>query len=169
MSRHILILEDDERLSRSLGLEFEEYNYEVTIHHKSSVISEGAKFTHALIDVRLANGEFGLEVLPHLIQKFPGIKIIVMSGYGSITTAVQAIKLGALDYLTKPVSFEVIEQAFNGNRLMKADNRKVRSLSEVENDYIDFVLTKNKGNITKTACDLGLHRQSLQRKLKKFP
>jgi two-component system response regulator RegA len=91
-----------------------------------------------------------------------------LSGYGSITTAVEAVKRGATDYLTKPASFELIEAALMGRRTKAGEDLKTPSLSEIEHEYIDFLLTKNQGNITKTAKELGLHRQSLQRKLKKY-
>lgn len=168
MKKQILILEDDVRLAKSLKKDFEDHDYDVTIANRILDIPKEEVFSHAVVDLRLSGGDFGLDVIEGLKNKNPEIKIVVLSGYGSITTAVEAVKRGAVDYLTKPASFSEIEQALNGKRVKPDADFKRRSLSEVEHEYIDFVLTKNEGNISKTAKDLGLHRQSLQRKLKKY-
>jgi len=168
MKKQVLILEDDVRLAMSLKKDFEDHNYNVTIANRILDIPKDEVFTHAVVDLRLSNGDFGLDVIEGLKNKNPEMKIVVLTGYGSITTAVEAVKRGAIDYLTKPASFSEIDQALNGKRLKPEADFKRRSLSEVQREYIDFVLTKNQGNISKTAKDLGLHRQSLQRKLKKY-
>ena len=168
MKKQILILEDDVRLAKSLKKDFEDHDYDVTIANRILDIPKDEVFSHAVVDLRLSGGDFGLDVIEGFKSKNPEIKIVVLSGYGSITTAVEAVKRGAVDYLTKPASFSEIDQALNGKRVKPEADFKRRSLSEVEHEYIDFVLTKNEGNISKTAKDLGLHRQSLQRKLKKY-
>jgi two-component system response regulator RegA len=168
MKKNVLILEDDLHLGRSLERDFEDNDYDVTIANRIGEIPHDLIFSHAILDLRLSGGDFGLDGINHLKASSPNIKIVVLSGYGSITTAVEAVKRGALDYLTKPASFSEIEQALNGKRVNPEAEFKRRSLSEVEHEYIDFILTKNEGNISKTAKDLGLHRQSLQRKLKKY-
>jgi two-component system, response regulator RegA len=168
MKKRVLILEDDTRLAKSLKHDFEDHGYCVVIADCVSNIPNDANITHAVIDLRLSGGDFGLDAILKIKTYSPEAKIIVLSGYGSITTAVEAVKRGAIDYLTKPASFFEIEKALNGERISKETDFKRRSLSEVEHEYIDFVLTKNEGNISQTAKDLGLHRQSLQRKLKKY-
>lgn len=168
MSKFILILEDDPNLSLSLKRDFEDHGYTVSLAAKLSEVPIDITFTHAVVDIRLAAGDFGLDAIAQIKKQSPDAKIVIMSGYGSITTAVEAVKRGAIDYLTKPASFTEIENALNGQRTTPEADFKRRSLSEVEHEYIDFVLTKNEGNISKTAKDLGLHRQSLQRKLKKY-
>tara|TARA_B110001454_G_C12723218_1_gene435883 strand:- start:1137 stop:1646 length:510 start_codon:yes stop_codon:yes gene_type:complete len=168
MKKHTLILEDDVRLARGLQRDFEDHDYHVTIANRIADIPNDQNFTHAVIDLRLSGGDFGLDVIAELKNQNSEIRIVVLSGYGSITTAVEAVKRGVVDYLTKPASFTEIELALNGKRVKPEAEFKRRSLSEVEHEYIDFVLTKNEGNISKTAKDLGLHRQSLQRKLKKY-
>lgn len=168
MTKHILILEDDAHLSLSLKRDFADHDYTVSLASKLSEVPTGTTFTHAVVDIRLAAGDFGLDAIEQLKKHSPEIKIVILSGYGSITTAVEAVKRGAIDYLTKPASYTEIENALNGKRIAPDSEFKRRSLSEVEHEYIDFVLTKNEGNISKTAKDLGLHRQSLQRKLKKY-
>lgn len=168
MKSHILILEDDLHLASSLQRDFEDHGYAVSLATRLSEIPPQIIFTHAIVDMRLAGADFGLDGVLKIKATSPEAKIIILSGYGSITTAVEAVKRGALDYLTKPASFAEIERAFAGNRVTPEATFKRLSLSEAEHEYIDFVLTKNEGNVTKTAKDLGLHRQSLQRKLKKY-
>ena len=164
----VVILEDDLHLASSLGKDFEDHGFQVILAAKVSEIPEELLFTHAVLDLRLSGGEFGLEAITKIKAKSPDARIVVLSGYGSITTAVEAVKRGALDYLTKPASFTEILSALEGRRIAMDSDFKRRSLSEIEHEYIDFVLTKNRGNISRTAKDLGIHRQSLQRKLKKY-
>ncbi|MES2803495.1 MAG: response regulator [Bdellovibrionota bacterium] len=168
MNNRLLILEDDVRLAASLEKDFNDAGYQVVIADRIEAIRQDMTYTHALVDLRLAGGDFGLEAIAKIKNLSPLVKIIVLSGYGSITTAVESVKRGAIDYITKPTSFAEIEKAFLGARVSETSDFKRRSLSEVEHEYIDFILTKNEGNISQTAKDLGLHRQSLQRKLKKY-
>lgn len=168
MKKHLLILENDAQLAKILKQEFEERHFTVVVLDSARSLPTTNEFSHAIIDLRLANGELGLDAISKVKSFSPNAKIIVFSGYGSITTAVEAIKRGAIDYLTKPTSFAEIEKAFNNQRIQQNFNLTRRSLSEIEHEYIEFMLTKNNGNISKTAKDLGLHRQSLQRKLKKY-
>jgi two-component system response regulator RegA len=164
--KRILILEDDHRLAEVLGQEFTDRGYDVQLADKISQIKT-ENLDYAVLDMRLS-GEFGLDAIGLILKASPACRIVILSGYGSITTAVESVKRGAIDYLTKPASFALIEAALMGKKLSQEVELERRSLSEVENEYIDFVLTKNSGNISKTAKQLGLHRQSLQRKLKKY-
>lgn len=166
MKKNVLIVEDDLNLAKSLAREFEDHGYSVAIAAATAQIPLAA-FDYVVLDLRL-NGEFGLDVLDLIRTQSPKSRTVVLTGYGSITTAVEAIKRGAIEYLTKPASFEQILAALEGRLKQPEPDFKPRSLSEVEHEHIDFVLTKNQGNISKTAKDLGLHRQSLQRKLKKY-
>lgn len=166
MKKTLLILEDDLRLARSLAREFECHGYEVSIAKSIREISD-CPVSFAIVDLRLG-GEFGLEAIERIKRFSPQSRIVVLSGYGSITTAVEAVKRGAVDYITKPASDSLIEAALLGNRTRPDPDFKAPSLSQVEHEYIDFILTKNKGNISKAARALGLHRQSLRRKLKKY-
>lgn len=168
MKNHVLLLEDDTQLAETLKQDFLDHGYQVTMVSRVNEIPTDQIYTHAVVDLRLSGGDFGLDGVTKIKTINSEAKILILSGYGSITTAVEAVKRGAIDYLTKPASFAQIEQALNGRRVAPDANFKRRSLSEVEHEYIDFVLTKNEGNISQTAKDLGLHRQSLQRKLKKY-
>ena len=104
-------------------------------------------------------------------ERLPAIKAVVLTGYGSIASAVEAIKLGARHYLTKPVDPDAIEQAFERERgdpsVLVPDQPP--SLALHEREYIEYVLASTGGNISEAARRLGLHRQSLQRKLRKYP
>lgn len=166
MKKRVLILEDDLSLAKSLELEFVEFGYTVVCVKKIAEIP-GSEFDYAVVDLRL-NGEFGLDAIEYIKKRSANCNIVILSGYGSIVTAVEAIKKGAIDYLTKPVSFATLLDALTGKKISSENHFKVQSLSQVEHEYIDFVLTKNQGNISKTAKELGLLRQSLQRKLKKY-
>lgn len=170
MKKKVLILEDDLSLAQSLVQEFNEHGYEAFMATKFSDVPR-FNFDFAVVDLRL-KGEFGLNILNQLKQESPNCRIVILTGYGSITTAVESVKLGAVDYLTKPASFERIEKALlgvkEGQETLEAAPMQAPSLSQMEHEYIDYMLTKNKGNISKTAKALGLHRQSLQRKLKKY-
>jgi two-component system response regulator RegA len=125
---------------------------------------------YAVIDLRLG-GERGLEVLKDLVERLPGLKAVLLTGYGSIATAVEAIKLGAVHYLTKPANPDDIEKGFE--RLTGDTNVSLPeappSLARHEREYIEYVLAATSGNISEAARRLGLHRQSLQRKLRKYP
>jgi two-component system response regulator RegA len=124
----------------------------------------------AVVDLRL-EGERGLEVLKDLVERLPGIRAVVLTGYGSIATAVEAIKIGAVHYLTKPCEPESIEGASTAWRATRPWPSPTRrpSLARHEREYIEYVLAATGGNISEAARRLGLHRQSLQRKLRKYP
>ena len=167
--KKLLILEDDVDFRKSLCQEFQERGYEVIEASQIRDIPQ-VKFDWALIDLRL-KGEMGLNSIHLIKESSPDCRIVVLTGYGSISSAVAAMKEGATNYLIKPTSIELIEKAFSGTEdiLGEENQSSMPKLSEVENQYIDFVLCQNKGNISRTAKILGLHRQSLQRKLKKYP
>ncbi len=166
--KKLLLLEDDRRFRHALAEDFKERGYLVTEAGSLKEL-ENIDFDYAAIDLRLL-GESGLEAIPELKKQSPGCRIVILSGYGSVASAVEAVKLGALNYLHKPASCELIEAAFK-DRLKNDGSRtfQVSPLDQHEHEYIEFVLSQNRGNITKTAKQLGLHRQSLQRKLKKYP
>ena len=168
MSRgRLLLLDDEVSFRKALPEDFQERNYTVT---EAGIIGEthGQAFDLAVVDLRLL-GENGLQAVAELKKANPNCRIVVLTGYGSVATAVEAMKLGATNYLQKPVSTDVIEAAFHPEFKPVDKSEGVKTLNEHEHEYIEFVLTKNQGNITQAAKQLGLHRQSLQRKLKKYP
>jgi two-component system response regulator RegA len=125
----------------------------------------------ALIDLRMP-GRSGLELVAEAKRLRPEIKIVVLTGYGSIATAIQAIKLGALYYLPKPADVDEILLAFAKNDQLSftVDQKGLtpRSLDQVEWDHIQRVLADCDGNISEAARRLNIFRRSLQRKLFKY-
>ena len=113
----------------------------------------------------------GLEVVRALKQLDATTVVVVLTGYGSIATAVESIKLGALTYLTKPVDADQILAAFNGEVSSSRGpaSGAVPSLARVEWEHIQRVLADCGGNLSQAARLLGIHRRSLQRKLSKDP
>lgn len=167
-SKRLLILDDDLRLRSALLEDFKERGYDV---FDCAQISEfkGHVFDYAIVDLRIM-GESGLQAVSELRKRNAACRIVMLTGYGSVATAVEAMKLGALNYLNKPAGADTIEAALLDQlNTDSATPERMRHLHEHEHEYIEFVLTQNKGNITRTAQQLGIHRQSLQRKLKKFP
>jgi two-component system response regulator RegA len=169
----LLVVDDDEAFTESMELEFADRGYRVICahDHRSAL---GMAAVHrpgfAVIDLRL-QGERGLEVLKDLVERLPGIRAVVLTGYGSIATAVEAIKLGAHHYLTKPCDPDAIDTAFHrgpGDPSVAVPDQPP-SLARHEREYIEYVLAATGGNISEAARRLGLHRQSLQRKLRKYP
>jgi two-component system response regulator RegA len=115
-------------------------------------------------------GGSGLTLIPPLRQLHPQARLIVLTGYGSIANALQAIRLGADDYLTKPADADQLASALRG-QLGASSVRppSVPSLDRLEWEHIHRVLADTQGNISESARLLGIDRRSLQRKLAKFP
>lgn len=121
-----------------------------------------------LLDLRFA-AQSGLEFIPVLRSELPQCRIVVFTGYASIQTAVQAIKLGADDYLTKPVDFQLLKQSLFGKTAAVAEPevQGFMSAEQIEWEHIQRVLAEHQGNITQAANSMGMHRRTLQRKLLK--
>ncbi|MCO7224849.1 response regulator transcription factor [Pleionea sp. CnH1-48] len=118
-----------------------------------------------LLDLKLAE-ESGLALLPELLSLLPEVKVLILTGYASISTAVTAIKMGAYNYLPKPASTEEIIAALSQDD-SKQPEFKPLSPEELEWEHLHKVLAENQGNISATARELGMHRRTLQRKLAK--
>ncbi|MGC6494051.1 MAG: response regulator transcription factor [Myxococcota bacterium] len=169
----MLVVDDDDAFRETMQLEFSDRGFTVVLaaDHRSAL---GMAAVHqpefAVVDLRLG-GERGLEVVKDLVERLPGIRVVVLTGYGSIATAVEAIKLGAVHYLSKPCDLDDLEYAFDrreGDPNIRLPE-KPPSLAKHEREYIEYVLAATGGNISEAARRLGLHRQSLQRKLRKYP
>ncbi len=127
--------------------------------------------TRIVLDLNLG-GSSGLSLIPQLLEIAPGSRIVVLTGYASIATAVDAIKLGAVQYLAKPVEIEAILSAFSGestpDTTLPAPETPM-SVDRLEWEHIQRVLNEHEGNISATARALNMHRRTLQRKLSKRP
>ena len=125
---------------------------------------------YAVVDLRIG-GESGLDVVRALLERDPATRVVVLTGYGSIATAVEAIKLGAVHYLTKPADADQIRAALQRGAEPGAAVAagEPLSLARAEWEHINHVLVSVSGNISEAARRLGLHRRSLQRKLAKYP
>ncbi|HEY1290395.1 MAG TPA: response regulator [Burkholderiales bacterium] len=125
---------------------------------------------YAVVDLRLP-GPTGLTLIPKLKAASPHVRIVVLTGYASIVTAVEAIKLGATQYLVKPVDANAVESAFhhNGGDASTPSREDLLSVERLEWEYIQRVLAEHGGNISATARALKMHRKTLQRKLGKRP
>jgi two-component system response regulator RegA len=124
-----------------------------------------------VLDLNLA-GHSGLALIPEFLAIRPDCRIVVLTGYASITTAVDAIKLGAVQYLAKPVEIEAVLAAFapdDGPDLELPAPDEPLSVDRLEWEHIQRVLSENDGNISATARALKMHRRTLQRKLAKRP
>jgi two-component system response regulator RegA len=122
----------------------------------------------AVVDLRLPDMS-GLEVVRGVKTAAPGARVVVLTGYGSIATALEAVRLGASDYLTKPVDADEVTRALVDQQSRESPPQPPPTLARVEWEHINRVLMDCSGNVTATAHALGIHRRSLQRKLAKFP
>jgi two-component system response regulator RegA len=123
----------------------------------------------AVVDLRMP-GMNGLDLVDELLDIDPNMDVVLLTGYGSIATAIEATRRGALDYLMKPADADQILAAFskNGDKVASAF-QTTPSLARVEWEHIQRILMDCNGNISQTARVLGIHRRSLQRKLSKYP
>lgn len=167
----LLIVEDDAVLSRILGRSFERRGYVVTqaadlAEARAAIHNETPDF--AVVDLKLTDGS-GLECVQALHERDADMKIVVLTGYASIATAVEAIKLGACHYLAKPSNTDDIEAAFargEGDPDVTVAMRPT-SIKTLEWERIHEVLAECDFNISETARRLGMHRRTLARKLGK--
>lgn len=168
-NRSLLIVDDDAPFRERLVRAMRDRGYDASGagDPASALASANAESPElALVDLRLA-GESGLDVVRALKVIDPATVVVVLTGYGSIATAVESIKLGASSYLTKPADADQIVAAFDG--IQPADDGSVPSLARVEWEHIQRVLGDAGGNVSLAARQLGIHRRSLQRKLSKNP
>jgi two-component system response regulator RegA len=170
--RLLLIIEDDEAFAQTLGRSFERRGYKVLLAaHQSQATELLRQHTpaYAVVDLQLNGHTSGLACVKTLHQHDPSMLIVVLTGYASIATAVEAIKLGACHYLAKPSNTDDIEAAFGhiaGTTEIELTNRST-SIKTLEWERIHEVLAETNFNISETARRLGMHRRTLARKLEK--
>lgn len=172
MTPTVLVVDDDERFRERLARAFEARGWEASVAgsgEEALALAREESPEHAVLDLRMP-GMNGLELVKALVANDPTTNIVLLTGYGSIATAVEALRLGATDYLTKPVEVDEILRAFSKARGQNVDPPDtVPSLARAEWEHINRVLTDCDGNISRAARLLGIHRRSLQRKLAKYP
>ena len=169
----VLIVDDDERLRSRLARAFRDRQYCV---YEAAGVEEAETTVRAhrpervVVDLRLGD-DSGLDLVRTVRAIDAEARIVVLTGYGSIATALEAMRLGSTQYLTKPVDVDDIEAGFSGGAPVEAPGaaHDVPSLARVEWEHINRVLADCGGNVSEAARRLGLHRRSLQRKLAKFP
>jgi two-component system response regulator RegA len=170
--RQLLIVEDDDAFARTLGRSFERRGYTVTqatnLEEVEALLETGSP-GYAVVDLKLNGEASGLACVQILHRHNPKMLIVVLTGFASIATAVEAIKLGACHYLAKPSNTDDIEAAFGratGTTEVELTNRST-SIKTLEWERIHETLAETGFNISETARRLGMHRRTLARKLGK--
>jgi len=169
----LLLVDDDDTFCRVLSAALERRGFAVRVAHNVAeglAAAEGDAPEFAVIDLKMP-GPSGLELVKKLKALDTHTRIVVLTGFASVATAVEAIKLGATHYLAKPADADEIVAAFSrdsGNAAVLVEAKPL-PLSRLEWEHIQKVLTECGGNISETARRLGMHRRTLQRKLVKRP
>lgn len=166
----LLIVDDDEAFRSRLGRAMSQRGFVVTLAASTeealTLAQEAPEF--AVVDLRMP-GKSGLELLTALKTQDPNTRVVMLTGYGSITTAVEATKRGAAVYLTKPVDADEVLGALTGETKPVEADAETPTLARAEWEYINRVLHDCGDNVSEAARRLGIHRRSLQRKLQKYP
>ena len=170
----LLVVDDDEVFRERLARAFSDRGYDVRTaadYDEAVAAARDESPELAVVDLRMP-GRSGLEVVRDLKELDSSTNVVVLTGYGSIATALDAVRLGATHYLTKPADVDDILLAFSrGDEPPPAlpDEIEAPSLARAEWEHINRVLSDCDGNISEAARRLGIHRRSLQRKLQKYP
>ena len=170
MNKSVLIVDDDSVFCERLAKAFERRSFKVfqALSYTSALEAVATQqIDYAVLDLRLGK-QSGIDLLKVLMEMYPELKAVVITGYGSIASAIEAVKTGAVNYLSKPVEISEILLALElSDQVGKAKSytQLVPSLEQVEWEHIQRVMNDCDGNITRAAKMLGLHRRSLQRKL----
>jgi len=169
----LLLVDDDETFLWTMRRAFEARGFDVAVSREfigALNLAHTDAPEYALLDLRI-NGGSGLELVGRIREASPDTRIVVLTGYASIATAVAAIKMGASDYLTKPADIEALEAALTHRNVSTSlpATERLMSVDRLEWEYIQRALTTFEGNISATARALGMHRRTLQRKLQKRP
>ncbi|ARU05113.1 two-component system response regulator [Comamonas serinivorans] len=170
--RRLMIVEDDAAFARTLARSFERRGYQVRLAASAEALQAELAYyrpTHAVVDLKLNGEASGLQCVQILHEHHADMLIVVLTGFASIATAVEAIKLGACHYLAKPSNTDDIEAAFGrteGSTDVQLTNR-TSSIKTLEWERIHQTLAETGFNISETARRLGMHRRTLARKLEK--
>ena len=176
--KRLLIIEDDQGLAAILSRRMARHGFECQLSHDASDALLTARHfqpSHILLDMKLAKDN-GLHLIVPLRNLLPKTMMVLLTGYASIATAVEAMRLGANNYLAKPVDTHTLLAALDVNKdamqgETKSDEQDDLPLNpkRLEWEHIQQVLSANQGNVSETARQLGMHRRTLQRKLLKKP
>ena len=173
MNGTVLIVDDDETFCQVLASALENRNYKSKLAYnfeQAQALVESWQPEYAIVDLRIGH-DSGLKVCEMLLDKYPDIRIVILTGFASIATAVEAIKLGVMQYLTKPTDLDTIMSALSqqdADTEIEISDTPL-SVKRLEWEHLQKVLIENGGNITKAAKKLNMHRRTLQRKLQKKP
>ncbi|WP_087464366.1 response regulator transcription factor [Oleiphilus messinensis] len=169
----MLVVDDDDVLRSVLCRAMQKRGFNIATAgnvEQAIVIASQNKIDFALVDLKLPDAS-GLQLIERLRGLKPNLAIVMLTGYASVTTAVEAVKLGAVHYLAKPATVDDILKAFTltcGNSEVEIQHQPA-SVNRVEWEHIQKVLHEHEGNISATARALNMHRRTLQRKLAKRP
>jgi two-component system response regulator RegA len=170
----LLVVDDDRVFRERMARAFRERGYEVRTaesYDEAMALAREDSPEFAVVDLRMP-GRSGMELVRDLLELDASTRVVVLTGYGSIATAVDAVKLGAVHYLPKPADADEVEAAFRRGEAPPAVGEAsfpAPSLARAEWEHINRVLSDCGGNISEAARRLGIHRRSLQRKLAKHP
>ena len=169
----VLLIEDDESFRTTLALALKRRGCEVSQAANAAAAwtaARAAKPQGIVLDMRLGSSH-GMALIPELRQLLPQVRLIVLTGYGSIPSALEAVRLGADDYLLKPASADQVLAALHGQGVssVRPEASDLPSLARLEWEHIQRVLHDCGGNISHAAAALGIDRRTLQRKLGKQP
>ncbi len=168
----LLLVDDDDVFCQVLHRALEKRGFTVTVAHsveQALPLAQANPPEYAVVDLKMG-GASGLTLIQVLHELDPATRIVVLTGYASIATAVEAVKLGATQYLSKPANADEIVAAFG--HIASADaplNAQIATVERLEWEHIHRVLQEHQGNISATARALNMHRRTLQRKLSKRP
>lgn len=171
----VLVVDDEDSLRERILRAFRDRGHEArgaATAEAALALAQADSPEWAIVDLRLPDGH-GLALVRALHALDPTTRIVVYTGYGSIPTALEALRAGAVHYLTKPAAFAELLAAFDPAEPGRAAAAElpldVPSLDRVEWEHIERVLASCQGNITQAAALLGIHRRSLQRKMSRHP
>ena len=171
---HILVIDDDPAFNRVLTRALAQRGFTVFGAQEAETalaLAREHEPEYVVLDLNIA-GSSGLRLIAPLLAVNPDCRILVLTGYASIATTVDAIKLGATQYLAKPADVDAILKALNATDVIISEEEMASgpmSVDRLEWEHIQRVLTENDGNISATARALKMHRRTLQRKLAKRP
>jgi two-component system, response regulator RegA len=174
----LLIVEDDKAFAATLVRRLTKHGFDCQEMHQADEALHACHLfrpEYLILNMKLAT-ENGLLLIKPIRSLLPNIRIVLLTGFASIATAVEAMQMGADDYLAKPVDTQMLLKALKGkdtdgdNLMLSTDiENKPMSPERLEWEHINQVLSSNNGNVSETARQLGMHRRTLQRKLQRKP